>query len=150
MRWAVLCFVLISFVGAPWAHAFVQDRSPKTGALLRWKGGTVALTLARSAPSQDLRDSEVRRAVAAALDAWDRRNNPCSSIELRLAEHTTDNEVLEDGLMSLSFRAGTQAHGQAGGGRSPLQQRRSLGALCRDVPHRIAGALASPPPIVRG
>jgi hypothetical protein len=51
-----------------------------------------------------MRDSEVRRAVAAALDAWDRRNNPCSSIELRLAEHTTDNEVLEDGVMSLSFR----------------------------------------------
>jgi hypothetical protein len=86
------------------ARAYVQDRSPRTGAALRWKGGALTLTLARTAPSQDLSESEVRQAVAAALALWDRRNNPCSRVELRLAEGTTVNEVVEDGISSISFR----------------------------------------------
>jgi len=49
-------------------------------------------------------EAEVRRAVAEALAVWDHRNNPCSGVELRLAEGTTDNEVVEDGVSSLSFR----------------------------------------------
>jgi hypothetical protein len=75
-----------------------------SGAALRWKGGVLTVALARTAPSQDLSESEVRQAVAAALAVWDRRNNPCSSVELRLAEGTTDNEVVEDGISSISFR----------------------------------------------
>jgi hypothetical protein len=95
---------LAALLAATAAVAYLQDHSPKTGAALRWKGGTLTLTLARTAPSQDLSESEVRRAVAAALAVWDHRNNPCSRVELRLAEGTTDNEVVEDGVSSISFR----------------------------------------------
>jgi hypothetical protein len=104
MRRAMLLLVLAALLGVTAARAYVRDRSPKTGAALRWKGGALTLTLARRATSQDLSDSEVRQAVAAALAVWDRRNNPCSSVELRLAEGTTDNEVVEDGISSVSFR----------------------------------------------
>jgi len=101
---AKLLLVLLASLVATAAHAYIQDRSPKTGARLRWKGGVLTLTLARTAPSQDLREAEVRQAVAAALAVWDRRNNPCSRVELRLAEGTTDNEVVEDGVSSIAFR----------------------------------------------
>ncbi len=104
MRLATLLLALAALLGATAAVAYVQDQSPKTGASPRWKGGLLTLTLARTSPSQDLSEPEVRRAVAAALAVWDRRNNPCSSVELRLAEGTTDNEVVEDGISSISFR----------------------------------------------
>ena len=104
MRRVRLLPALAALLAATAAVAYVQDHSPKTGASLRWKGGTLTLTLARTAPSQDLSESEVRRAVAAALAVWDHRNNPCSRVELRLAEGTTDNEVVEDGVSSISFR----------------------------------------------
>lgn len=104
MRRATLLLALAVLLAATAAVAYVQDRSPRTGAALRWKGGVLTLTLARTSPSQDLRESEVRQAVAAALAVWDRRNNPCSSVELRLAAGTTDNEVVEDGISSISFR----------------------------------------------
>jgi hypothetical protein len=104
MRRVIVLLGLAASLAATVALAYVQDRSPKTGAALRWKGGALTLTLARTAPSQDLREAEVRRAVAAALAVWDHRNNPCSRVELRLADGTTDNEVVEDGVSSLSFR----------------------------------------------
>jgi hypothetical protein len=104
MRRVIVLLGLAALLAATAALAYVQDRSPKTGAALRWKGGALTLILARTAPSQDLSESEVRRAVAAALAVWDHRNNPCSRVELRLAEVTTDNEVVEDGVSSLSFR----------------------------------------------
>jgi hypothetical protein len=104
MRLAALFLASTALLIATAAIAYVQDRSPKTGRSLRWKGGVLTLTLARTSPSQDLSEPEVRRAVAAALALWDRRNNPCSSVELRLAEGTTDNEVVEDGISSTSFR----------------------------------------------
>ena len=104
MRRATLLPVLAALLAGTAARAYVQDHSPKTGAALRWKGGVLTLTLARTAPSQDLSESEVRQAVAAALAVWDRGNNPCSSVELRLADGTTDNEVVEDGTSSVSFR----------------------------------------------
>jgi hypothetical protein len=104
MRRATLLLALAVLLAATVAVAYVQDRSPRTGAALRWKGGVLTLTLARTSPSQDLRESEVRQTVAAALAVWDRRNNPCSSVELRLAAGTTDNEVVEDGISSISFR----------------------------------------------
>jgi hypothetical protein len=104
MRRVIVLLALAALLAATAALAYVQDRSPKTGAALRWKGGALTLTLARTAPSQDLREAEVRRAVAAALAVWDHCNNPCSRVELRLAEGTTDNEVVEDGVSSLSFR----------------------------------------------
>jgi hypothetical protein len=106
MRRAVVLFALAASLSVAVGRAYVNDHSPKTGARLRWKGGLLTLTLARTAPSQDLRESEVRQAVAAALAVWDRRNNPCSNVELRLAEATTDNEVVEDGVSSISFREG--------------------------------------------
>jgi hypothetical protein len=101
---ARLSLALAGSLAATAAWAYVRDRSPKTQAALRWKGGVLTLTLARTAPSQDLSEIEVRGAVAAALALWDRRNNPSSKVELRLAEGTTDNEVVEDGTSSLSFR----------------------------------------------
>lgn len=104
MRPATLLLALVMLLAATAAVAYVQDQSPKTGAALRWKGGVLTLTLARTSPSQDLSESQVRQAVAAALAVWDRRNNPCSSVELRLADGTTDNEVVEDGISSISFR----------------------------------------------
>jgi len=104
MRRVIVLLGLAALLAATAALAYVQDRSPKTGAALRWKGGALTLILARTARSQDLSESEVRRAVAAALAVWDHRNNPCSRVQLRLAEGTTDNEVVEDGVSSLSFR----------------------------------------------
>lgn len=80
-----LSLVLAGLLVATAARAYVQDRSPKTHAALRWGGGVLTLTLGRTSPSQDLSELEVRRAVAAALAVWDRRNNPCSAVELRLA-----------------------------------------------------------------
>ena len=59
MRRAMLLLVLAALLAVTAARAYVQDRSPKTGAALRWKGGALTLTLARAAPSQDLSDSEV-------------------------------------------------------------------------------------------
>jgi hypothetical protein len=99
-----LALALAGLLATTAARAYVHERSLKTHAALRWGGGVLTLTLARTAPSEDLSEVEVRRAVVAALAVWDRQSNPCSTVRLRLAEGTTANEVVEDGTSSLSFR----------------------------------------------